>query len=453
MKKKQVKRCVLPFLALVLLLSGCSLLSVDELYAMPQPPEEYYALQTKIKEISDQGGEYTAPQSGKYIQSVLLQDLTGDGVQEAIAFFRFSSGETPLKIFIFAQKDDEYELLGQIDGSGTAIDSISFEDLNDSAAKELVVSWQMEDKLHALSAYSIENGEIAELMRSDYTAHKIYDIDSDGQKEILIVKTAAAEEADRAELYNWRDGTMLLDSVAPLSKGISGAVEGGVLTGYLRDNTPALFVPSNYGETGFMIDIFAWRNEKLENITLDPEQGASVSTIRYYNGVSSTDINGDGIMEVPIPSAIPASTGNLTTVVNFWAILWQQYDSAGNVYPLYTTYYNESDGWFFILPDAWEGKITLERKDQPEVGERAVIFSYRPDENTEPEPFLTLYTLSGSNRQRRAAQEGRFSLRPDASTEETYLYAAEFNACSWDCGMDESDAIAAFSLIKSGWTS
>ena len=51
-----------------------------------------------------QGGEYAAPLTGEMIQSVQLQDLDGDGRQEAIAFFRMSSEEKPLKIYIFRQE-------------------------------------------------------------------------------------------------------------------------------------------------------------------------------------------------------------------------------------------------------------------------------------------------------------------------------------------------------------
>ena len=37
------------------------------------------------------------------------QDLDGDGVKEAIAFFRVSSDDRPLKIYIYRQVGEEYE--------------------------------------------------------------------------------------------------------------------------------------------------------------------------------------------------------------------------------------------------------------------------------------------------------------------------------------------------------
>ena len=87
----------------------------------------------------------------------------------------------------------------------------------------------------------------------------------------------------------------------------------------LKDHVPAVFVPSYYSENGRITDIMAWRDGRIQNITLDPETGESSSTVRWYNQVSGTDINGDGIMELPEPYALP-DPKQTTTAVNFWAL-------------------------------------------------------------------------------------------------------------------------------------
>ena len=69
MKRRAIPLCLL-LMAMLALLTGCFFRSVDELYAVPEAPAEYWALQSKIKEIRDQGGEYIAPLTGEYIQSV-----------------------------------------------------------------------------------------------------------------------------------------------------------------------------------------------------------------------------------------------------------------------------------------------------------------------------------------------------------------------------------------------
>lgn len=77
--------------------------SVEEFYAPPKAPDDYLKLDNEINKVLTQGGEYAAPLSGELTQKVQLQDLDGDGVQEAIAFFRVSADERPLKIYIYRQ--------------------------------------------------------------------------------------------------------------------------------------------------------------------------------------------------------------------------------------------------------------------------------------------------------------------------------------------------------------
>ena len=71
------------FLALgLVLLSGCFVKTVDEMYALPQHSDEYYNLQQAIDAVMAGGASYCAPVSGVNQQSVQLADLDGDGIQE-----------------------------------------------------------------------------------------------------------------------------------------------------------------------------------------------------------------------------------------------------------------------------------------------------------------------------------------------------------------------------------
>ena len=129
-----MKKLCLLFVAAALLLgtlTGC-FRTVDELFTLPKLPEEYQNLQEKIEEVTTgTGAEYAAPIMGANNQPVQLQDLDGDGVMEALAFFRVSTAndDKPLKIYIFRLTDGGYELGTVIEGEGSAINSISYEDL------------------------------------------------------------------------------------------------------------------------------------------------------------------------------------------------------------------------------------------------------------------------------------------------------------------------------------
>ena len=156
-------------------------------------------------------------------------------------------------------------------------------------------------------------------------------------------------------------------------------------------------------------------------MTLEPDTGESDSTIRWSTEVESTkvsytDINHDGILELPSAYALP-DPNNVGTAPNFWAIRWWQYDINGVSHLVYTTYHNSRDGWYFVLPEAWSGKVTLSRSDLAGGGERAVIFSYWEGSNT--------------------------------GEEKETIYAARLIESGWDCGLDEEGVKANFALITS----
>ena len=82
-------------LLLTLVLSGCFVKTVDELYTLPKHSDEYNDLQNAIDGLMAQGAAYSAPVSGANQQSVQLADLDGDGQDEAIVFLK-TGGDKPL---------------------------------------------------------------------------------------------------------------------------------------------------------------------------------------------------------------------------------------------------------------------------------------------------------------------------------------------------------------------
>lgn len=442
--------------AALLCTTGCSaFLAEDDLYQLPEMPQDYQDLTSRTQAVIDQGAEYSAPLTGENIQNIQLQDLDGDGESEsALAFFRMAGEEKPLKIYIYRQHEDSYELQSVIEGAGTNIHSVSYVNLDEDPDKEIVVSWQISEKVYLLAAYSVAPDQVVELFSTDYTSYQIMDMDQNGDQEIVVLK-AATEGGGDMELYNFNGGMMQLQSSAPLSSGITDVAEGELRRGYLKGLVPALFLTCAYGEMGnsSITDIFAWdtATQTLSNVTLDKEQGFSASTWGYYSVVGPTDIDKDSIMEIPISTAIQEYR-QTSSASNFWINRWYKYDIKGTAWPVFTTYYNNQDGWYLILPDHWLGNITLSRNDAAGGGERAVVFSYwEGDNSVEPIPFLTIYRLSGSNRETRAKLPGRFLLGDSGEDEPSILYAAKFEENSWDCGLDEESLKESFQVIRADW--
>ena len=451
-RKKAIK--IIFVLGMLFMLSGCISQSGESMYALPQFPDKYLELQETITDVMKKlGAEYAAPSSGNNVQTIQLQDLDGDGQREsAVAFFRVANAEKPLKLYVFKQSasTNAYETEWVIEGEGTGIYSVAFEDLGGTKAKEIVVCWQISTKVQSLTAYSLQSdGDVVELMRSGYTKNTVTDLDRDNDKEIVLVQMDAAEGNSRAELYNYDNGLMVLTSSVPLSLQLT-EIEA-VKTGKLSNLAPALFISSNFGDNeGRVTDVIALREGVLTNLTMDAATGMSISTIRYYadfQDANGKDINGDGILELPISEMLPPVGSSSAPM---YLLHWEQYGEDGAPNHVYTTFHCYDDGWYLILPESWQGVVTAARRDYSSstISERAVGFYYLQDEFSTPEEFLTVYRLTGTNRSYRATIDERFILFESSDV----IYAAKFRDIEWDCGLDSSELLGRFNRIKVDWS-
>lgn len=453
--------------ALAVVLGGCSIRSPEELFELPKLPEEFSDLQTKINEVTTPGRIYQggadliSPVGGTNTQNVQLRDLDGDGAQEAIAFFRASGEEKPLKIYIFARRTGAYEARAVIEGDGTSIYAVTYENLTGGTSQELLVSWQLSANVRNLEVYGLREGQAEKLMEAPgYTNYKLVDVDRDNLREVLTVHLNTVEGVNRVECWQSEGESMAMTSSAPLSMGINGLVTTytPVQQGNLRDRDgltePALFVTAAMGEGYTVTDVFAWVDGALKNVTLDGMLQYSITTLRQDNEMSPRDVNADGLTEVPMPEAFAAPEEPGRSGDRYYS--WRQFDTDGNAAAVYTTFHGERDKsrWYFVLPDSWSGVLAVSSRDSAGVGERQTVFSYQSGEYGEDgqpkaaEPFLILYRLTGSQRETRAAAGSRFVLCTDGDA----IYAAELLECSWDCGLTADDVKERFMLVTKSYS-
>lgn len=428
-------------------LTGCVFGSVDEMYALPKSSEAYVNLQAKINEEKG-SNEYIAPLSGENRQTIQLVDMDGDGTQEAVAFFRDNSSDAPLKIVIFKMDDrQEYQVCARIEGVGSEIESIDYLNLCGTPGIDILVSWQVSASVHTLVGYSIAGSEPVEILRTGYERYLATDLDQDGRVELALTQEeSGAASRWRIEYYDGREGIMELVSSAPLSQ---GATDVSTWTdGYLKGEVPGLFVTSYFGKDVLITDVFCLDDKGLRNISLAGTSGQSANVFQYYAGVYPTDMNGDGLTDVPVAREIP-SYGNSSTET-FWWMDWMTYGPDGKASQAMTTYHG-SDGWYLELPEDWTGDFSMCRQESSTTGVRSVTFAKgteAADEEGEagsPQPFLTICALMGADRETLAHQGDRFILWTDSTT----IYTGEFLS-GWDCGLDEKGLTERFHHSAAG---
>lgn len=427
--------------------AGCSFrptASPDELYSLPQLPEQYKELEKSLDAVQSDGAEYAAPLSGTNIQPVQLVDLNGDGKEEALAFFRKSTDEKPLKIYIFTPRGETYEQLAVIEGSGSSIYSIAYSDMDRDGKVELLVGWKVGTDLQALSVYTLRSDEPEALTCATYVKYVLADLDQDRRQE-LVVLHADSEGSSVADLYAWAPtGTLTLSATARLSMTMAEMNAGRVKSGMLRDETPALFVTGVENSSMEITDILTTRQGDFLNLALSAVTGVSTEIYRYLS-LYPTDINGDGITELPAPVSLP-SAGEDPPPEPCYRIDWRSYGIDGSAQTALSTYHNTDDGWYLVLPGEWTDRIAVTRI-QVGGNETVVTMTLRGTPQAAPQEFLSIWTMSGENRESRAVGDGRFVLsRRGAAT-----FAAKLLPGAEALGLTEESLRARFNLITREW--
>ena len=156
---------VLAYLALALGLCGCSLeTSAENLFTLPQVPVEYTGLANTLNTYLESGYEYITPSSGDNIQSLQMIDMDGDGEKEAVAFFRHTADDNPLKILFFREENGTFSLYSTIESGGSSIDSVSFRDFNGDGRLEVAVGWRVSTEVQTVAVYELVPNQVNVLL-------------------------------------------------------------------------------------------------------------------------------------------------------------------------------------------------------------------------------------------------------------------------------------------------
>ena len=435
--KRAVKKCILLLagLALAAVLSGCTVFdsSVEQLFTLPRMAPEYTGLSQQLDSLISQGYEYASPSGGRNIQSVQMVDLEDDGRQEALVFLRRSADEKPLKIMVYRlDGDDSYSLLCTIESSGTAVDSVYYQDLNGDGRQELIVGWRISADVQTLAAYSIEPEPVA-LMSCGYSRFSIQDLNGDGAPSLLVIR-ADGELGPVAEFYGWQEEQMGVSYRCRLSSSMTALNRGSVVTGMADRDTPAVFITGVDTTSMAVTDILIYRPEAgLVNVALDKTSGVSAA-VYPYRQLAPQDIDGDGVTEIPGP------LGDSAAEQTDGLVSWMSWQSDGRFQQTAKTYHSLSSGWYFTIPASWwswevdavTGGIQNESQMTLRINGDSV---------------LTIYTITGENRDNRSRMGSRIVLRRQATT----VYAGEVYEIAPYYGMDEDLLRRSFSLILGTW--
>lgn len=445
-----IKRgCLL--LALLLGLTGCAGLSAEELYQLPEATEDYYDLQAAINELLSEGLSYQAPASGTRREPVQLTDLNGDGVDEAVVFFRGAAGE--VIIYVLSKEGAVYTPAAVIDGAGSAVASVEYADVDGQGDLEILLSYQVSESVtQALQIHRFEENGTVNLLTASCSQYFLADLDHDGFPEIFCLTGNGPNTTAAVTYYNSRDGELFHGEELRLSFSYDSLRRAN--KGTLSDGAGAMLVSGVVAEGLLVTDIFVDDGDGLRQVTAkrDVLRSQSVDGVSY---AYPADINHNGTMEVAFAEPLPGDYAGSRTNL---ALRWYAVDSNGKCTPQTLTYQNFDENWYFEFPEHWDGTVTAEAADISNTVDAVRFYrildpalatgDFEIGNEKTTEHVLTLYTLRGTNRQRYAEEHGLSILYSDSNIS----YAAELNtdAHAWEGTITLAQVSERFHMLRAG---
>ena len=113
------------------------------------------------------------------------------------------------------------------------------------------------------------------------------------------------------------------------------------------------------------------------------------------------------------------------------------------------TYHNLTDRWYLILPESWDNRFTVRQTSSGSV--RATTFFAIWDQSI-GEELLTIYTLTGTDREAQAAKSGRSILRRRSGADTVYAVSFAEGYDQWPWSVEREALAERFNVIVNRWS-
>ena len=429
------KKLIALLIVTALLLCGCEILTVDQMYKPPKRSEDFNSLQSAISNaIADM--EYSAPVSGENQQIVQTADLYGDGAEEFLLFAK-GGNEHPLHILIFRLENDEYVHCQTIDLPGSAFGKVEYAQMDDKPGMELIVGSQVSDKVsRSVYVFTFAGGEAQQLVMEDYQNFLTVDLDSDSRSELFVLR-GGNTQSDKGivELFSVNDGIIERSIEINMSETANNLKR--IFVGQLQDGKTAVFLASAAGENKLITDVYTISDGIFTNVSLSNESGTSVKTMRNYF-VYADDIDSDGVTE--LPNLLEMRSIDMTWHNSGQSLIrWYSMNAKGEEIDKLYTYHNFIGGWYLRIESGLIHRISV-----VDLGNICDFYIW---DNGSPVKVLSIHALTGQSREEQSTAENRFVLYKGEST----IYAASLDREAALYGFTQETVLRSFYMIRENW--
>ena len=355
---------ILGCVALCVVLAGCDLLpgeraQVEELLRAPQLSGDYGAIQTALNEWLGESAQLKYPMQGDLLSPFLMQDLDGDGQQDAAVLYTTPQSSNVCIAILQRREDGTWKVQQNVEGLADTVETVSLAQLRSGEACQLVVGYMAAQGDHYLAVYAYTEGVLSTILEQPYQQYLVEDITGGGHQDLILMSTLEDGGVQIELLTVNRDGMFQQLAVMGLSANkFSGCA--AVAAGIGSDGKNYLVLD---GWTGISGNNLASVLLRFDEDSQQMVPASQIGTEELYNaslrnvpGLVSRDLDEDGVVEIPTQ---PEDAGllNMSQVRRMDFIVWMDYTSRQPKKSFGLL--DEETNCYIELPMEWEGNLKL----------------------------------------------------------------------------------------------